>query len=162
MKYTRKVKIGDSDITIEEEVRSLHEFWQRMAFWDDMPRECNGNADVRFKFRVTAEDNYEYYSLYCPSKDMEFRFGQKQDRDKTLFPKWKEGWVKRGTAQLHNDNPITADDLREVMRKNGIKTIPDAESAIKEIIGKAILPDKCSQQELDKLYREFAQRLGGK
>lgn len=94
IKFKTNLRVGSRTIEIEETVETPNQMFERLAYWDSWAIKPPAN-DVYFRFRVTKEKGFKYYSMVCPSADKEFHFGQLMDGKNTLFPKHKEGWVPR-------------------------------------------------------------------
>jgi hypothetical protein len=75
---------------IEDEATDIKDFFRIAAMWQSIPTEGpGGEADLKFRYIKTKQDDYEYYSVICPSSGKEFKFGQVKKDTTRLFPK---GW----------------------------------------------------------------------
>lgn len=88
-------KVNDN-VTLQEDCATVKEAFKFLAYAQEVfgPRECpeSGLTQHKLKFRMAKSQkgvNCEYYSLECPKTGWEFKFGQKQDQEQSLFPK---GW----------------------------------------------------------------------
>src|SRR5215468_8992366 len=90
MKFEFDLRVGDRVIRIMDEAETQTEFFQKMAFWDTIPKAGpNGEAELHFTYRTPQ--GYEYYSIACPDAGLEFKFGQFQKNKNSLFPKtWEQ------------------------------------------------------------------------
>jgi|SRR3990172_1603972 len=88
------VTIGDKQLRVVEDVSSQAQMFDRLEFWDSIPRiGPNGETDLKFVHRTPK--GFDYYEIVCESAKMRFQFGQLKDDKGSLFPK---GWVP-----LHQD-----------------------------------------------------------
>lgn len=100
MKYRRKIKVGETEIEIENEVSSIKEFWKEMAFWDTLPQAGpNGEGVLQFSYR-TPKGN-EYFSLLAPEAKMEFMYGMLKKDSEVLYPK---EWRRAKHGQFRSDD----------------------------------------------------------
>ena len=83
------IKLGNTQIQIEAE--DTKKLFEAAGFFSELPQKCghcnSGNIGPHFR-RIKG---YEFYSLKCSDCNHEFGLGQKKE-DKSLFPKFKEGW----------------------------------------------------------------------
>lgn len=90
MQVEYKLKLGQDEFTIKAEVKDEIEFFERMAFYSNLPRTGpNGEDDLKLSYQTTKE-GYNYYSLVSQKAGKQFKFGQRTDKaGGGLFPK---GW----------------------------------------------------------------------
>lgn len=131
MRFEFDLKLGDRVIRMADEAATPAEVFERMAFWDSLPKKGpGGEGDLEFSYRTPK--GFEYYAIVCPSAGQEFKFGQLKDEKGQLFPKgWEE--LRRGADDHHEEE--------EPQRK------PDARGG-----------DAPKAAELDKLAEQLVQR----
>lgn len=112
MKYSFELKLGDRTLRIEDEAEDERAFIRAMSFWDTIPQ-CGpgGEADLEFCFRSGKAKNgkpYTYYSIVCPSAQMEFIFGQHLENveGNKLFPRDGGKWTPLQLTRYRQDEPL--------------------------------------------------------
>jgi hypothetical protein len=118
MKFEFDLRVGDRVIRIIDEANSQTEFFQKMAFWDTVPKAGpNGEAELQFTFRTPQ--GYEYYSIACPDAGKEFKFGQPKGEQKRgqLFPKTWEPILHGADHHEEEEGPPTTGQPQPASRK---------------------------------------------
>jgi hypothetical protein len=76
MNFEMKLKIGETEFTIKEEVKSTKEFFEKAAFYSSIPTKgSKGGTNLVITYKCVDKD-YRYYSILDKDTNMEFKFGQ--------------------------------------------------------------------------------------
>ena len=97
MKYELKMKIGNHDLIVSNEVPGVKEMIEDTSLLFEMPKAC-GNPKCKSSnigMRFHASKTYKFYALMCADCGHEMQFGQFKEGNK-LFP--KHYWAPRGAA----------------------------------------------------------------
>ncbi len=102
MRFQFEIKIGETVFQISDEAANPAEFFQKVAFYQELP-ENGPNGEIDLKLCYRTPQGYEYYSIISESAGQEFKLGQLKDEKGQLFPKGWEPWI-RGSHQEHEED----------------------------------------------------------
>lgn len=96
MKFTLKVPLGNSTLTIEQECDGIKGLFKEAGIFSTFPSECNNckSGNLALNERQTAKG--EYYEITCQDCNYRKEYGQSKDKT-SLFPKdWEAPYEKDG------------------------------------------------------------------
>jgi hypothetical protein len=88
-------------VHVELDIPSLKDTFRFLAMADTLfgIKNC-GHCDCPdLAYQFKTPQGYEYYSIKCKGCGYEFKFGQQQNDQKTLFPKGWEAPYKKGDGR---------------------------------------------------------------
>lgn len=100
MNFTFKITVGTTEIEITESADTHQDFIKRLSFFSSIPTKGpNGETDLRFVHRKTSQ-GHEYYSLISDIANQEYKFGQSQQEEGTMYGKgWEEKYITDDAPQ---------------------------------------------------------------
>lgn len=100
MKFTLRKTVGEMEFTFEDVAESHLEFFQKAAFFAQLPRNCEcGSTEVVPQYRKTDE-GYKYCWFECLACHKQLKYGQFRDSPGSLFVKeWERPQPKMSKAQ---------------------------------------------------------------
>jgi len=87
MKFTFNKMIGETMITFEDTADNDAQFFQKAAFYFELPEVCANCDGKSLKVTHRMPKGYDFYAVACDNCDHELPYGQLKDTKGKLFAK---------------------------------------------------------------------------